>query len=122
MSQREIPTRMPTIQTIASLYRTVLKYLSDEPSGRSRSKIAARRIRPPARNPLRRRTSCAPAARRPRRPGRAQRFTPAPRNEFASTPTRYSKLEYDDASGERGKRNVPTALLLAQLFGAEAAI
>ncbi|HTS11701.1 MAG TPA: L-seryl-tRNA(Sec) selenium transferase [Candidatus Limnocylindrales bacterium] len=38
------------------------------------------------------------------------------------TATRYSNLEYDVASGERGKRDVHTASLLAQLAGAEAAI
>jgi L-seryl-tRNA(Ser) seleniumtransferase len=41
---------------------------------------------------------------------------------IASTVTRYSNLEYDVASGERGKRDVHTGRLLAQLVGAEAAI
>ncbi len=42
--------------------------------------------------------------------------------EIASTAARYSNLEYDIATGERGKRDVHTARLLAQLVGAEAAI
>jgi len=42
--------------------------------------------------------------------------------EIASTAARYSNLEYDVESGERGKRDVHTARLLAQLVGAEAAI
>ncbi|MGH9746195.1 MAG: L-seryl-tRNA(Sec) selenium transferase [Candidatus Acidiferrales bacterium] len=42
--------------------------------------------------------------------------------EIAATATRYSNLEYDIDSGERGKRDVHTARLLAQLVGAESAI
>jgi L-seryl-tRNA(Ser) seleniumtransferase len=42
--------------------------------------------------------------------------------EIAATTARYSNLEYDIATGERGKRDVHTARLLAQLVGAEAAI
>lgn len=38
------------------------------------------------------------------------------------TATRYSNLEYDIESGERGKRDVHTGRLLAELAGAEAAI
>jgi L-seryl-tRNA(Ser) seleniumtransferase len=41
---------------------------------------------------------------------------------IASTTTHYSNLEYDVERGERGKRDVHTARLLAQLVGAEAAI
>jgi L-seryl-tRNA(Ser) seleniumtransferase len=41
--------------------------------------------------------------------------------EIAKTATHYSNLEYDIESGERGKRDVHTALL-AQLVGTEAAI
>jgi L-seryl-tRNA(Ser) seleniumtransferase len=41
---------------------------------------------------------------------------------IARTATRYSNVEYDIESGERGKRDVHTARLLAQLVGAEAAI
>jgi len=41
---------------------------------------------------------------------------------IAETATRYSNLEYDIESGERGKRDVHTARLLAPLVGAEAAI
>jgi L-seryl-tRNA(Ser) seleniumtransferase len=41
---------------------------------------------------------------------------------IAETATRYSNLEYDIESGERGKRDVHTARLLAQLVGAESAI
>ncbi len=40
----------------------------------------------------------------------------------AATAARYSNLEYDVASGARGKRDIHTARLLAQLVGAEAAI
>lgn len=36
--------------------------------------------------------------------------------------TRYSNLEYDVASGKRGKRDVHTSAMLAKLAGAEAAI
>ncbi|HWZ53110.1 MAG TPA: L-seryl-tRNA(Sec) selenium transferase [Candidatus Acidoferrales bacterium] len=42
--------------------------------------------------------------------------------EIASSATRYSNLEYDMSSGERGKRDVHTSRLLAQLVGAESAI
>jgi len=42
--------------------------------------------------------------------------------EIALIATRYSNLEYDLERGERGKRDVHTARLLAQLVGAEAAI
>jgi L-seryl-tRNA(Ser) seleniumtransferase len=42
--------------------------------------------------------------------------------EIAGTATRYSNLEYDIARGERGKRDVHTARLVAELAGAEAAI
>ena len=42
--------------------------------------------------------------------------------EIALIATRYSNLEYDLERGERGKRDVHTAGLLAQLVGAEAAI
>jgi L-seryl-tRNA(Ser) seleniumtransferase len=42
--------------------------------------------------------------------------------QIAETATRYSNLEYDIESGERGKRDVHTSRLLAQLVGAEAAI
>jgi L-seryl-tRNA(Ser) seleniumtransferase len=41
---------------------------------------------------------------------------------IASTAAHYSNLEYDVERGERGKRDVHTARLLAQLVGAEAAI
>ena len=41
---------------------------------------------------------------------------------IAETSTRYSNLEYDIPSGERGKRDVHTAALLAEQVGAEAAI
>ena len=41
---------------------------------------------------------------------------------IAATATHYSNLEYDVERGERGKRDVHTARLLAQLVGAEAAI
>jgi L-seryl-tRNA(Ser) seleniumtransferase len=41
---------------------------------------------------------------------------------IASTATHYSNLEYDVERGERGKRDIHTARLLAQLVGAEAAI
>ncbi|MGD0964197.1 MAG: L-seryl-tRNA(Sec) selenium transferase [Candidatus Acidiferrales bacterium] len=42
--------------------------------------------------------------------------------EIAKTAARYSNLEYDTRRGERGKRDVHTARLLADLTGAEAAI
>jgi len=42
--------------------------------------------------------------------------------QMAETATRYSNLEYDIATGARGKRDVHTARLLAGLAGAEAAI
>ena len=41
---------------------------------------------------------------------------------IAATSTRYSNLEYDLAAGARGKRDVHTNRLLAELTGAEAAI
>jgi len=41
---------------------------------------------------------------------------------IARTATRYSNLEYDIESGERGKRDVHTGRLLAQLVGAESTI
>ncbi len=41
---------------------------------------------------------------------------------MAETAVRYSNLEYDIETGERGKRDVHTARLLADLAGAEAAI
>jgi L-seryl-tRNA(Ser) seleniumtransferase len=41
---------------------------------------------------------------------------------IAATATRYSNLEYDVASGSRGKRDVHTGRALAELTGAEAAI
>jgi L-seryl-tRNA(Ser) seleniumtransferase len=41
---------------------------------------------------------------------------------IGETATRYSNLEYDIEGGERGKRDVHTARLLADLAGAEAAI
>jgi L-seryl-tRNA(Ser) seleniumtransferase len=41
---------------------------------------------------------------------------------IVETATRYSNLEYDIPSGERGKRDVHTAALLAEQVGAEAAI
>jgi L-seryl-tRNA(Ser) seleniumtransferase len=41
---------------------------------------------------------------------------------MAETAARYSNLEYDVESGERGKRDVHTAQLLAELAGAESAI
>src|SRR5713226_764909 len=42
--------------------------------------------------------------------------------QIAETATRFSNLEYDIPSGERGKRDVHTAALLAEQVGAEAAI
>jgi L-seryl-tRNA(Ser) seleniumtransferase len=41
---------------------------------------------------------------------------------LAATVTRYSNLEYDLATGARGKRDVHTSRLLAEIVGAEAAI
>ncbi|HLW43912.1 MAG TPA: L-seryl-tRNA(Sec) selenium transferase [Candidatus Acidoferrales bacterium] len=41
---------------------------------------------------------------------------------LAATATRYSNLEYDLAEGARGKRDVHTSKLLAELVGAESAI
>jgi L-seryl-tRNA(Ser) seleniumtransferase len=41
---------------------------------------------------------------------------------IAETAMRFSNLEYDLGSGERGKRDVHTARLVAQMAGAEAAI
>jgi L-seryl-tRNA(Ser) seleniumtransferase len=41
---------------------------------------------------------------------------------MAETATRYSNLEYDIATGARGKRDVHTARVLAEMAGAEAAI
>jgi L-seryl-tRNA(Ser) seleniumtransferase len=41
---------------------------------------------------------------------------------IAETATKFSNLEYDLASGERGRRDVHTARLLAQTAGAEAAL
>jgi L-seryl-tRNA(Ser) seleniumtransferase len=43
-------------------------------------------------------------------------------DHLAATATRYSNLEYDLASGARGKRDVHTSKLLADLLGAEAAV
>lgn len=42
--------------------------------------------------------------------------------QIAEAATHYSNLEYDIESGERGKRDVHTARLLAELVGAESAI
>lgn len=42
--------------------------------------------------------------------------------EMGATATRYSNLEYDVSRGERGKRDVHTAWLAAELAGAESAI
>jgi L-seryl-tRNA(Ser) seleniumtransferase len=42
--------------------------------------------------------------------------------EFRRTATQYSNLEYDLEAGTRGKRDVHTAQLLAQLIGAEAGV
>jgi len=42
--------------------------------------------------------------------------------QITATAAGYSNLEYDVARGERGKRDVHTARLLAELVGAEAAI
>ncbi|HUJ31800.1 MAG TPA: L-seryl-tRNA(Sec) selenium transferase [Candidatus Acidoferrum sp.] len=53
--------------------------------------------------------------------GRAP-LSPAVIAHLDETATRYSNLEYDIESGQRGKRDVHTSLLLAELAGAEAAI
>jgi L-seryl-tRNA(Ser) seleniumtransferase len=53
--------------------------------------------------------------------GRAP-LSPAAATEIAETATHYSNLEYDIPRGERGKRDVHAARLLAELVGAEAAI
>lgn len=42
--------------------------------------------------------------------------------EIAETATRYSNLEYDIARGERGRRDVHTERLAAEMAGAEAAV
>jgi len=42
--------------------------------------------------------------------------------QIAEAATHYSNLEYDIESGERGKRDVHTSRLLAELIGAESAI
>ncbi|MGC1968427.1 MAG: L-seryl-tRNA(Sec) selenium transferase [Candidatus Acidiferrales bacterium] len=42
--------------------------------------------------------------------------------ELAETATHYSNLKYDVARGERGKRDVHTSRLLAEVVGAESAI
>ena len=41
---------------------------------------------------------------------------------IAATATRYSNLEYDNATGERGRRDAHTSRALAELTGAETAI
>lgn len=53
--------------------------------------------------------------------GRAP-LAPAAAAQIAETATHYSNLEYDIPRGERGKRDVHTSRLLAELVGAEAAI
>jgi L-seryl-tRNA(Ser) seleniumtransferase len=53
--------------------------------------------------------------------GRAP-LAPAAIAHIAETATRYSNLEYDIDAGARGKRDVHTSRLLAELAGAEAAI
>lgn len=53
--------------------------------------------------------------------GRAP-LSPGAAAAIAQTATRYSNLEYDIPSGERGKRDVHTSRLLAELTGAESAI
>jgi L-seryl-tRNA(Ser) seleniumtransferase len=53
--------------------------------------------------------------------GRAP-LSPAAAAEIAEAATHYSNLEYDVPRGERGKRDVHTSRLLADLVGAESAI
>ena len=53
--------------------------------------------------------------------GRAP-LSPAAINHIAATAGHYSNLEYDLASGKRGKRDTHTAQLLAEAAGAESAI
>jgi L-seryl-tRNA(Ser) seleniumtransferase len=53
--------------------------------------------------------------------GRAP-LSPSGAAQIAETATHYSNLEYDVPRGERGKRDVHTSPLLAELVGAEAAI
>jgi L-seryl-tRNA(Ser) seleniumtransferase len=53
--------------------------------------------------------------------GRAP-LSPGAAAAIAKTATRYSNLEYDILSGERGKRDVHTSRLLAELTGAESAV
>jgi L-seryl-tRNA(Ser) seleniumtransferase len=53
--------------------------------------------------------------------GRAP-LSPAALARIADTAGSYSNLEYDLASGQRGKRDVHTARLLAEMAGAESAI
>ena len=53
--------------------------------------------------------------------GRAP-LSPTAAAQIAETATHYSNLEYDLPRGERGKRDVHTSRLLAELVGAEAAI
>lgn len=53
--------------------------------------------------------------------GRAP-LSPAAAAEIAEAAAHYSNLEYDVARGERGKRDVHTSRLLAELVGAESAI
>jgi L-seryl-tRNA(Ser) seleniumtransferase len=53
--------------------------------------------------------------------GRAP-LSPEAAAAIAQTATRYSNLEYDVASGERGRRDAHTSRLLAELAGAESAI
>jgi L-seryl-tRNA(Ser) seleniumtransferase len=53
--------------------------------------------------------------------GRAP-LSPAAAAQITETATHYANLEYDIPRGERGKRDVHTSRLLAELVGAEAAI
>jgi L-seryl-tRNA(Ser) seleniumtransferase len=53
--------------------------------------------------------------------GRAP-LSPEAAARIAETATRYSNLEYDLPSGERGKRDVHTARLLAEVVGAKSSI